>query len=116
MSLTSLMFRPCTIVRREASGSTNAYGDKIDSETAVSTTCELQQRGRGEGEDDVSDTRWLCVLPIDTEIHSGDAVIVDGETYEVDGEPWRANSGNASMHHVEVTLRRTAGPGDEVGS
>lgn len=111
--------RPCTIIRRSASGTANAYGDKIRAEQSVATFWELQQRGRSEGEDEVSDTRALGVFGPDEALHSGDA-IVDGltsETYEVEGEParWR-NRRTQREEHVEATVRRTSGPADEVGS
>lgn len=117
MSIQSLVNRPCTIVRREDSGEANAYGDQIQDETSVSTVCEIQQRGRGEGDDEVSDTRWLGLFLPSVELHAGDAVTVDGETYEVEGEPWRArNPRTGSESHLEATLHRVTGPGDEVGS
>lgn len=113
----TLVNRSCTIVRREDSGTANAYGDKVATETSVSTVCEIQQRGRGEGTDEVSDTRWIGFFLPAVELHAGDAVIVDAETYEVEGEPWRArNPRTGETSHVEATLRRTSGPGDEVGS
>lgn len=117
MSIERLANRTCTLIRREASAEANPYGDKVRDEVSVSTLCELQQRGRGEGEDEVSDTRWLAIFLPSEKVHTGYALIVDGETYEVEGEPWRArNPRTQVVSHVEATVRRTSGQGDEVGS
>lgn len=117
MSTERLINRSCTVIRREASDEVTPYGDKVRDEVSVSTRCELQQRGRGEGEDDISDTRWLAIFLPSEKIHAGYALIVDGETYEVEGEPWRArNPRTQVVSHIEATVRRTGGQGDEVGS
>lgn len=119
MPLAQLLNRPCTIVRRSASGSTDVYGNDVPTETSVSALCELQQH-RSDEEDDqgeVSDTLWKLYLPKDTAVRTGDGVIVDGETYEVVGDPWHArNPRTKAESHIEATLRRTAGSYEEIGS
>lgn len=117
MSVRLLVNRSCTVIRRTPSGSATPYGDKIRTEESVATVCELQQRGRGEGADEVSDTRWLAVFLPSEKIHAGYGLIVDSETYEIEGEPWRVrNPRTKIVSHVEATVRRTSGQGDEVGS
>lgn len=119
MTLATLVNRPCTIVSRTDSGSVNAYGDEINAENGTAALWELQQRGRSEGEDEVSDTRWSAYFLPDVALHSGDAIVdgETGETYEVEGEPWRArNPRTHAVSHVEASVRRTGGPEDEVGS
>ena len=86
-------------------------------ETLVETVGELQQTQRTEPGDagETSDTRWLLVLPAGTVVNTGDAVIVDGEVYEVVGAPWPARNPRLGVaSHIEASVRRTAG--DEGGS
>lgn len=118
MSLTQLINRPCMILRRSASGEINDYGDEIPSVETIAGVCELQQQKRAEQGDmgEVSDSTWILILPGDTEIETGDAVVVDGETYELVGEPWAArNPRIQTVSHIEATVRRTAGS-EETGS
>lgn len=118
MTITNLMNRPVQIVRRGPSGTTDDYGNEIPGETVVSTVCEFQnQRGRSDAEDgshnELAESRWDVFLPADTDITSGDALIVDGLEYEVDGEAWPVrNPLTQTMSHVEVTVKRVAGSGD----
>lgn len=59
---------------------------------------------------EVARTEWLLVLPAGTPIGPGDAVTVDGDEYEVIGDPWQARSPLAGAEsHVEATLARTTG-------
>lgn len=111
MSLAQLLNQPCTIVSRSDEGDTDAYGDPILTESAAETTCVLQQNRRDEpGEaGELSDTLWTLFLPTGTALNTDDAVVVNGKIYELVGEPWDATEGSADMHHVEATLRRTAG-------
>lgn len=115
MSLTQLLSRPCTIVRRLASADKDAHGNEVPDEQYVETVCEVQQRSRREpgDEGELSDTYWEGYFPTGTAIGTGDAVIVNaiGE-FEVVGEPWQANTGSVGVAHVEATLRRTRGPED----
>jgi hypothetical protein len=118
MPLEDLLNRPCTITRRSESGTIDDYGNDIPDEETVETVCELQQRTRltdGEpaGQGELSDTRWLLVLPAGTDIRTGDTVEVDGQVYEMFGDPWPArNPRTQEESHVECNLRRTAGTGD----
>lgn len=117
MSLSALLNRSLTIVSRSDSGTIDEYGGDIPTEVLTQTVGELQQVRRDEpiAEGEMSDTRWLLVLPGATAIDTGDAVIVDDELFEVVGAPWPArNPRTGVVSHVEATLRRTAG--DEGGS
>lgn len=113
--LAALINRPCAIVRRRQLEERDEDGDRKTGEAEVATVCELQQDPsfRRESEGELSDTRWKIFFKVGEEIDSGDAVLVDGERYEVLGEPWHArNPRTQQASHVEVTARRTAGPGD----
>lgn len=118
MSVANLMNLSCQIVRRGPSGTEDDYGNEIPGETVVSTVCEFQnQRGRADAEDgshnELSESRWDVFLPAGTDVTSGDALIVDGLEYEVDGESWSVrNPRTGNLSHVEVTVKRVAGSED----
>ena len=117
MPLSTLLNRPCTIIRRSESEDLDAHFNPILEEVEVQTVCELQQQRRDEPGDhgELSDTRWLLILPAGTAIDTGDGVVVDGDTYEMVGDPWPArNPRTQEESHIEATLRRTAG--EETGS
>lgn len=119
MSLTMLINRPCVIAHRVPSDTTDDYGNEIPGESLTSTVCEIQQRQRSEPADqgETSDTEWVVFLLPAEDLHTGDRVIVDGESYEITGDPWRArNPRTQAESHIEATARRTAGAEDEVGS
>jgi hypothetical protein len=109
-----MMNTPCTILRREATGE-DKYGDPIFKDVAVQTVCALQQRRREEHDEggEVSDTLSDLFLPTGTEVGAGDAILVRGWEYEVVGEPWSAEEGSPSLWHVEATVQRTTGTGDD---
>jgi hypothetical protein len=116
MTLSELINRDCSITRRTASGSTDDYGNEVATETTVDTVCELQQRNRSEPDaaGEFSDADWMLILPAGTEITTADTVTVDGQDYEVVGDPWPArNPRTREPSHVEATVRRTAGAFDE---
>jgi hypothetical protein len=118
MSLATLLNRPVTIVRRSASGDTDPYGNEIEAETSTETVGELQQQQRTEpgAQGELSQTNWLLILPAGTEIGTADAIIVNGQEYEMVGDPWPArNPRTHEQSHVECTVRRTAGS-EETGS
>lgn len=117
MSLTELLNRPMTLVRRSASGDIDESGDEIQTEEQVEVVGELQQQQRDEpgSQGEFSSTKWLLILPAGTAIDTGDQVVCDGQVYEVVGDPWAArNPRTEAEHHVEATLKRTAG--EETGS
>lgn len=115
MTLSALLNRSVTLIRRLPSVDTDVYGNEIPGEDLVETVGELQQRRREEpgGAGEVSETDWLLVLPAGTDLRTGDAVEVDGMLYELIGDPWAArNPRTGEESHVEATLRRTAGAED----
>lgn len=115
--ISTLLTTPCTLLLRSNSGSTDDYGNAIESETEVETVCAVQQQRRTEpGEhDDLSDTSWLGFFPVGTDLEAADAVEVDGHgTFELIGDPWPVDDHElGTTSHVEATLRRT---GRESGS
>lgn len=116
MSLETLVNRTCKIVRRLPSDDYDKYGREIPLEDIVDTVCELQQQRRDEPDDqgELSDTRWNLFVKPGTDLRTGDAVIVDGEEYEMVGDPWTArNPRTKAVSHLECTLRRTAASDDE---
>lgn len=113
MSIASPLTRPCTILRLTLDGDEeNDYGDPIAGEPVeIETVCELQQRDRDEGDrqGELSDTLWNLYLPAGTVLGSADTVVVDGDTYELVGDPWPAwDRVVGAIDHVEATVRRTA--------
>lgn len=57
---------------------------------------------------DANISAWVLLLPAGTEITSQDRVVVDGMTFEVDGEPARPWSPRGE-HHVRCPLLLTDG-------
>jgi hypothetical protein len=107
--------RPATLLRRTEEGE-DAHGNPKYEVEEVDVVCELQQFRRQEARanvDDLSDSLWDLYLPAGTEVDSGDAIVVDGRTYEILGEPWEARDPfTERFSHIEATVRRTAGAGD----
>lgn len=116
--LSLLLNRPCTIWRREASGTIDELGDETQDETATVTVCELQRAAQRPSDEpplagEFSSTVWTAFFPAGTDIDTGDRVEVDGRMYEMVGDPWPArNPRTQAESHVEATLKRTAGQED----
>lgn len=114
-SISDLLTRACTITHREASGTRDDYGDEVATETTTSTVCELQQRSRDEDSDlgELTMQAWMLVLPAGTDVASGDTVTVEGQTFEVFGEPWTVRDPIVrSDSHIECTVKTTTAPDD----
>jgi hypothetical protein len=112
MTLTSLLSRSGTILSRTAGTALDTYGEPLQGTTSTAVACEVQQVQSDEPGDqgEFSVTGWKGYFPTGTTLDTGDAVSVSGMgTFEVVGEPWDANSGSSAVHHMEVSLRRTAG-------
>lgn len=108
-----LLTRPCTIRRTSPGATTNDYGDTIAEIVEVTTRCALQQRQRTENEAELSDTGWILFLPAGTQLDTNDVVVIDGDEYEVTGDPWPVmNELTNAEDHVEASLRRTAASED----
>lgn len=113
--LTQLINRECQVIRRSESGTTDDYGNALDTEDVVDTQWEVQQRVRDEHDNAVADTDWIAFFHPGEDIDSGDA-IVDGPTghrFEVVGQPWPVRNPRTQVEsHVEAGVRRTAGSED----
>ena len=108
--LANRLRRAVTIQHRSESGIFDIYGSDIPQKGEVTTKGELQQRSREETDAAISRTNWVLFLPAETAIDTNDVVIVDGEEFEVIGDPWPAfNPRTGQFEHVEVSLRRTSG-------
>ena len=110
----SLINRPCTLIRRDATGATDARGNPVIETTELETLCEIQQERRDESTDTgvVSVTVWKAFFPPGLDVAPGDQIVVtdDGRAYEVDGEPWDARNPRTQVQsHIEATLKRTRG-------
>lgn len=120
MSLATLLSRPVLITHRLPSTSLDAYGGEIPDEQLIETVGQLQQKARTEPptEGELSVTDWTLFLPVDTLLRTGDTITMldEGQDYEVIGDPENMRMGSPAVHHVEATVRRTAGSDDEVGS
>ncbi|MGZ6587885.1 MAG: hypothetical protein ACXVHX_26745 [Solirubrobacteraceae bacterium] len=94
-------------------------GNEIPEEESTETLCELQQTSTTEPalEGESSDSRFLLILPAGTLIATGDTVTIEGQDYELVGDPWRARNPRLGTHsHVQATVRRTSGTEDEGAS
>jgi hypothetical protein len=110
--LATLINRPCKLIRRSESGTTDDYGNDIPSEIVVDTVCELQQRRRDEPSDqgELSDTVWDAFFLPTEDVRTDDALVVDGGLYEFVGDPWTVrNPRTAADSHIEATARRAGG-------
>lgn len=119
-----LLNRECVITQRSFDGAEDRDGNITATVTTATTVCELQQQHRAEtvgtrnqgappdrGEVAVSD--WLLIVPAGTDLRHVDSVTVDGETFELIGEPWAArNPRTATESHIEATVRRSQSTGD----
>jgi hypothetical protein len=118
VSLSLFINRPCSILTRSESGSKDIYGDPDKTPDSVDTVCEMQPRSAVEPENagDLSDEDWVgWFFPADhASLNSASAVAVPGlGTFEVAGSPaiWH-DSITQQDDHIQVNLRRTAGPAD----
>lgn len=104
-----------TVTVRRPTPTTNRYGDTVTGTTVTDTVvrgCAVSPRQsvelHGAGRDGVivGLTLWA---PPGTAIAAGDQVLVDGVSYDVDGEPGEWTSRGGRKRGVQVALTRTAG-------
>ncbi len=119
MSIAQLLNTPATITRSAPLGEEDAYGNEKSKPEEVETVAEFQKRVRRGGEEpeaegEMSDALWLGIFPVGTELDTSDSVsAVPIGRMEVVGEPWQVHNPRTHLvSHVEVNLRRTAGPGE----
>lgn len=111
MTVEALMVRDVTIL--SAASSTDRYGNPTNDWAAATSTATkgwLAQQARDEvlGNRDAQTSGWVVYLPAGTVIDGSDRVVVDGQTFEVDGPPNRAWSPRGE-HHVEAALNVVEG-------
>lgn len=82
---------------------------ELTGDVVGTTRCELQQTTEGEAHDGrVMRTGWRVFLPADVDLAGWDALRVDGELLELDGDPWRVrHPRSGDVHHVEAAVRRS---------
>jgi hypothetical protein len=106
----TLITRPCTIITRTAD-TVNTYGDITKTETPTATLCELQplrQPNRGEVEGgNLSSEAFNLYLLGSVALNADDAVIVDGEHYELVGDAApRRSPVNSQVAYTRAVVRR----------
>jgi hypothetical protein len=112
MNIARLLNQTCTITHTTTGEEKTAYGRRKRNSATTEARCTLQQIKREEeGVSDTSDTREMLWLLPDVTIGSGDTVALDGEEYEVEGEPEvMRNARTNQAQHIEATLRKVEGP------
>jgi hypothetical protein len=95
------------LVRREAGDPLDPDAELVDV-IAGTTRCELQQVAAGDAHDGrVQQTGWRVFLPAAVELDGVDAIRIDGELLELDGDPWPVrHPRTGAVHHVEAAVRR----------
>lgn len=110
MTLTSLINRPCVLRHRTGGTMVDRDGNEIPEWVETATVCEIQQRRRSENDEQISSAEWVAFLLPGETVGSGDELLVDGVTFQVEGDPWPArNPRTRQASHIEATLRRMAG-------
>jgi hypothetical protein len=102
----ALLTTPCTILR--AVGEADDYDQTPGTPTQVVTRCELQQATSVESEEGaIQVSAWQAFFPAGTELTGGDAILVDGATYELLGDPWAVRHPRTGhVSHVQAAVRR----------
>lgn len=109
MSLDQLLTTPVTIITPGSMTSTRynsqlpdwTFPDEVDT---IGWLTELSTTEVLDGRDTVL-TGWRLFLPAGTTITAVDRVRIDGDTFDVDGQPHSATTPNGE-HHIEVNLTR----------
>lgn len=107
-----MITRECILIQRVPTGSYDRFGNDQDLDATEDALCELQQRTPNERGDsgEVSDDEWRVFFLPGVDLSTASAVQVDGEVYELVGDPWVArNPRTGATSHIEVKARRTAG-------
>lgn len=106
-TLEHLLTRSATLVLRVAVDPTDPDAE-LEAVDGDETSCELQQTNETDGLDGrVQSTTWRLWLPAGVELTGWDAVRVDGELFELEGDPWPVRNPRTSVvSHVEARVRR----------
>jgi hypothetical protein len=109
--------RPCTVFRVADTGTPDDYGDMVVApDSGTDTVCELQRPGGSalragrEPEDGALDlSLWQVFLPPGTDITGQDYIVVDGERYDMAGDPAPVRDPwTRQVDHIEGIVRRRA--------
>lgn len=105
-----LLTQPATITRRTDSGSKDAYGNPIPTETTASTVGFAQQDAETDDRVDAdrAELMWWVFLPPGTAIDRTDRITIAGETLEV-VELRSPTRPGPETHHVEARCRVVRG-------
>lgn len=105
MTFGRLLVQTVTI-RHRTPAANDRYGNATTTETTSTSPGRLDLIRTVEqlGDRDAVSTSWTLYLPPDVAIKSGDAVTVDSNSYEVDGDPYPVH-GQGRVHHLQVPLR-----------
>ena len=111
MSLAGLLVR--TVTRLRAPVTVDSHGNEVRNwSTATSVTMNgwLAQRIRDENNDnrDARISDWHLTVPTGSDITALDRVVIDGQTFELDGPPNTAWTPRGP-HHIECSLRVVEG-------
>lgn len=107
------LVRDITLTRRTPSGSADAYGNlSLGTVETFNLKGELQLMSSIENQNDrdtvASD--WMLLLPAGTPTGRFDLATIDGQSYEVIGQPERiVNPWTGATSHVEARVRSTQG-------
>jgi hypothetical protein len=92
----------------EDSPARDEYGNIVPSATTSTTRCYMAQQSRTEiGLDNIEKERWAAYFPAGIALDANDRVAVDGNEYEVIGQPWPVmHPATGLVDHLEATLER----------
>lgn len=116
MAIADLISQPCVVYRTSESATRDSYGRPRSSVSAVTTVWAVQQQRASEPErhGELSDAFWQAFFLATESIDASDTVYdADIGLFEVVGDPWSVKRHpTGAVHHIEATVRRTAGPED----
>lgn len=104
-----LLKRTATLLRRTYADAEDEFGDVVADETVGEVAVEIQQAGSAEAhEGAVMRSNWRVFLPAEVDDVGGwDALELEGERYELEGDPWAAfNPRLGVVTHVEALATR----------
>jgi hypothetical protein len=103
-----LMTRQGTLLHRSQDGAPDEYGDPSWVTVEQGAALELQQEVSYEAEGGALQlSTWRLFLPPYLGVDGWDAVDIDGEVYELEGDAWLArNPRTGENTHIEARVRR----------
>ena len=111
-----LLNHPITLIRRQATGSDDSWGQPITTEVRTETFCHYQQLRTGDQDRNTENTVYEDVsvwIPADSDLGPYDAVELTmggrTETMEVIGQPFAAHNARLDqVNHIKMMVRRAA--------